>query len=84
MAAREILRREYAASRHVASNFQDLENSDRYGFIPKDKPDDSWCLLFENWNSLGIFTGKKKVEHMDRLIKQYNVDTVTGCESQCD
>ncbi len=40
--------------------------------------------MFENWNSLGVFTGQKKVDRVNRLIKQYDVDTVAGCEAQCD
>ena len=40
--------------------------------------------MFENWNSLGIYTGQQKVAKMDYLRKRYNVDTILGCETQCD
>ena len=40
--------------------------------------------MYENWNSLGIFTGMQKVRKVDALAKHYNVDTIAGCESQCD
>ena len=40
--------------------------------------------MFENWNSLGIYTGQQKVAKIDHLRKRYNVDTILGCKTQCD
>ncbi len=40
--------------------------------------------MFENWNSLGIHSGSAKPDKINQLIKHYGVDTVAGCETQCD
>ncbi len=84
VAAQELLRREEASNQAVAAEICAFACTDKYGHIPGDNPDDYWRLMFENWNSLGVFTGKKKVERVNMLIKQYDVDTVAGCEAQCD
>ena len=84
VAAFEIARREVEARRTVASEVRELGKEDRYGFIPREKPDDVYRLMFENWNSLGVFTGTSKISKLDRIAKHYEVDTMAGCEAQCD
>ena len=68
----------------MAREHRETLESDKYGYIPREKPNDAWRLMFENWNSLGIFTGQSKVAKINRLCKHYSVDTLAGCEAQCD
>ncbi len=84
VAAQELLIREKAANQAVVAEIHVFACLDNYGHIPGDKPDDCWRLMFENWNSLGAFTGQKKVNIVNRLIKQYDVDTVAKCEAKYD
>jgi hypothetical protein len=40
--------------------------------------------MFENWNSLGIFTHSWKIDRINYLIKKHQIDVVAGCKSQCN
>ena len=40
--------------------------------------------MFENWNSLGVFSGNEKITKLDGLLKHHQIDTLAGCETQCD
>ena len=40
--------------------------------------------MFENWNSLGVFTHNWKLDRLKYLIKHLHVDLLAGCELQCD
>ena len=40
--------------------------------------------MFENWNSLGIGTQSWKVDRLNYLVKNLNIDVLAGCESQID
>ena len=40
--------------------------------------------MFENWNSLGVFTHTWKVDRLKYLIKHLDIDLLAGCEVQCD
>ena len=62
----------------------ELSKSGQYGHAPREKPEDAFRLMYENWNSLGIFTGDRKVSLIDRLVTEYDVNAIAGCESQCD
>jgi len=53
------------------------------GFMPKRKGGGWVRVMFENWNSLGIFTHGWKVDRLNQLINNLQVDIVAGCESQC-
>ena len=54
------------------------------GFLPTHKPSGYIRLMFENWNSLGIFTHSWKIDRINYLIKRHQIDIVAGCESQCN
>ena len=84
LAAAEIWRREQAAAKIVSQETEQVVKEDRYGYFPREKPDDAVRLMYENWNSLGIFTGDKKITTIDGLVKRYQVDILAGCETQCD
>ncbi len=80
----ELVRREIEAGRTVATEVRDMVKETRYGYIPREKPDDAYRLMYESWNSLGVYTGTAKISKLDCLVKQYQVDTLAGCETQCD
>ena len=51
----------------------------------QEKKKDGWVqLMFENWNSLGIFTHSWKLDHLNYLIHHLHLDVVLGCETECD
>ena len=56
----------------------------RYGYAPREKPENPFPLMFENFNSLGVFTGKSKIRRINGLVSMYEVDCLAGCELQCD
>jgi hypothetical protein len=51
------------------------------GYVPKRKPNGWVRLMFENWNSLGMFTHSWKVERLNHLVSDLQVDLVAGCET---
>jgi hypothetical protein len=54
------------------------------GYMPSKKSDGWVCLMFENWNSLGLFTHSWKIDRLNYLIRDLQVDLIAGCETQCD
>ena len=84
MAARDIVRREREAARIVLTECKRLEAEDMYGYFPREKPNDAHRLYYENFKSLGLCTGNDKIDKIDGLAKHYQVNTLAGCEVQCD
>lgn len=62
----------------------ELLNEGGLGYMPAKKTDGWIRIMFENWNSLGVFTHRWKVDRLNHLIRQLQVDVIAGCESQCD
>ena len=56
----------------------------QYGTPPKEKPENVFRFMFENWNSLRLWTQPKRVSDINDLIAKYEVDCFLGCETQCD
>ena len=58
------------------------------GHVEKKKPSDTMRVMFENVNSLGVFTtGKhrnRKLRQLRHLIKEYEVDVTSFVETQVD
>ena len=54
------------------------------GYLPTHKTNGYVRIMFENWNSLGIFTHSWKLDRINYLIKRHQIDIVAGCESQCN
>ena len=44
--------------------------------MPVKKPPDVIRWMFENWNSLGVFTGDLKINGVNSLQKKYSVDGI--------
>ena len=61
-----------------------LLTEERYGYAPRAKSENSFCLMFEDSNSLGVFTGKSKIRMVNDLISRYEVDCLAGCKVQND
>jgi hypothetical protein len=40
--------------------------------------------MMENFNSLGIFTKGTKINSLNKLCHQFNVDILAGCKTQAD
>ena len=83
-AALALVEREREAERAVTAELRSDAETDRYGYVPLEKPENAFRCLFENWNSLGVFSGQKRVAKVEHLRKRYHVDTILGCETQCD
>ena len=56
-----------------------LDAEERYGYFPREKPNDAYRLYYKKNNSLGVFTCNDKINKIDRLAKYYQVDTLAGC-----
>ena len=83
-AVAELTLREHRAVSRVHQEVQHLIQTGRYGYAPREKPDDTIRLMVENWNSLGVFTGKSKVSRVNSLLRSFEVDVIAGSETQCD
>ena len=68
----------------VQSEVKANNAEDRYGYVPAQKDSNTVRLLYENWNSLGVFAGDDKTTNLNKLVKQYHVDTIAGCKTQCN
>jgi hypothetical protein len=77
-AAWELVRREHKAT----------ERSGVYGRVALKKPDDAIRVMYENFSSLSLFaTGTgwhKKIQQIDKLMGDYGVDILAGCETRTD
>ena len=83
-AAAALACRETRAVSQVQAEVEALIRTGRYGHAPTAKPDDTIRLMVENWNSLGVFTGKRKLPRINSLIRSFGVDVIAGSETQCD
>jgi hypothetical protein len=65
-----------------------VEKAGKYGRIECDRWDDVVRVMYENFSSLGLFTEgparHKKVRQLNKLMADYGVDVLTGCETQTD
>ena len=54
--------------------------------MPGRKPDGILCIIWENWNSIKLFTEKnyERISKIDETRKRYNADVIGGCEPQVD
>ena len=86
--ALELARIEQRAKLSVREELREFALKDTYGHAPKTKPADTLRVIFENFNSLGVFaTGKerrRKINKLNGLLKSYGADLLAGCECQTD
>ena len=80
--ALELAQANRDASSAIRREVEELEKTGQYGYVPRKKPDDTIRVLFENFNSLGVWaTGKahrKKIRRWKRLLREYDVDLFAG------
>jgi hypothetical protein len=78
MEARESVQQEYSL----------MESRGVYGNIPAIKPDDSIRVMYEIFSSLSVFSvgpmRHKKIRQINKLIADYGVDVLAGCETRMD
>lgn len=70
-------------SREMSRMIELLEDGG-VGFLPEKKEIGFVRIMFENWNSLGVFTQSWKMDRLNYLSRRLKVDIVAGCESQCN
>lgn len=81
--AREIARIEREANAAVRANCDKVRDG-QHGQVPLQKPDDVIRFMFENWNSLCLGKGLKRVRDINALVKRWDADVLLGCETQYD
>ena len=58
------------------------------GRISAVKPDNVIRMIYENFSSLGLFaegpSKHKKIRHINKLMKDYEVDLLAGVETRTD
>ena len=64
--------------RREMSQLIELLQEGGVGYVPKRKPTGWVRLMFENWNSLGIFSHSWKMERLNHMVTDLQVDIVTG------
>jgi hypothetical protein len=72
------------AQNQVSRQIEDFFRKPAYGKAPREKPDNCICVMMENFNSLGIFTKGTKINSLNKLCRQFNVDILAGCKTQAD
>ena len=76
------------AQASVVSEYSRSVEGGKYGFIPKEKQNDSIRFMYENFSSLSLFADgllkHKKIRHLNKLMLDYGVDVITGCETRTD
>ena len=55
-------------------------------YVPDKKTDGIFSIIWENWNSIKLFTEKNcdRISKIDGTRKRYNADIVGGCKPQVD
>ena len=56
-AALDITQREYMANSAICRQVVEFHREGMYCYALGEKPENYSCLMFENWNSLEVFTG---------------------------
>ena len=80
----ELRHQEATLSLRVKHQLDAFWQNGNYGTAPKAKPANSIRIAVENFNSLGILTGMRKVNTINNLIRDFNVDVIAGSETQAD
>ena len=81
--ATQIDARGQRATRAV-KEVMELVKEVQYGTPPKEKPENVFRFMFENWNSLRLWTQPKRVSNINDLVAKCEVDCFLGWETQCD
>jgi hypothetical protein len=83
-----VSRAEAAAQQSVEQEHCSQVSNSNYGALDTIKPDDSIRIMYENFSSLSLFSeGPRrhiKLRQLNRLITEYSVDVISGCETRTD
>ena len=91
-ASSNAVRASYRQARKVAQLVREWA-SGGHVFVPEKTPDGILRFLWENWNSLKVFTEPKpqngigkhdRIKQVDALCKRFDVDAMAGCELMCN
>ena len=82
--ASEICTAKSKAGQRVRELVQAYKTDGKYGSVPRTKPDGCIRIFLGQFNSLGIFTGMRKVEQLNNVFNDFKVDVIGGCETQAD
>ncbi len=82
--ALQLAQAEGYAFREVSCALSNFWNDDKYGHAPQEKPSDSIRLVMENFNSLCVTSGNKKITAINNLCRDFRVDLLCGCKTQVE
>ncbi len=82
--ALQLAQAEGSAFQEVSRALEKFSNECKYGHTPHEKPSDSIRLVMENFNSLCVTSGSKKITPINNLCRDFKVDILCGCETQTD
>ncbi len=84
----DLARAKQVAQRSVQSVLVDLMMEGKYRQLEIVKPDNTICIMFENFSSLHLFVLWKekgmKIRQINKLIKEYKVNIMDGCKARVD
>jgi hypothetical protein len=75
---------EGAAFRQVLCALSKFWNNVKYSYAPWEKPSNLIRLVMENFNSLCVTSGNKKITTINNLCHNFKADMLCGCETQVD
>ncbi len=75
---------EQHAQNQVSWQIEDFFCEPAYGKAPREKPDNYIRVMMGNFNSLGFFTKGTKINSLNKLCRQFNIDILAGCKTQAD
>ncbi len=77
-----------AAQELVCQEWTETASKGPYGCISTFKPDNTIQIMYENFSSLSLFAlglmHHKKIHQLNKLMSNYGVDFLAGCETQMD
>jgi hypothetical protein len=77
-----------AACAAVHQEYLATEANGAYGWISCEKSDNVIRLVYKNLSSLCVFAKgvlrHKKIRHLNKLVADYGVDVIAGCETRTD
>jgi hypothetical protein len=82
--ALQLAQAEGLAFREVSCALERFSNKCKYSHAPHEKPSDSIRLVMENFNSLCVTSGNKKITPINNLCCDFKVDILCWCKTQTD
>jgi hypothetical protein len=74
--ALELAQAEGSAFREVSEAIAKFLNDGKYGHAPQEKPSNSIRIVMENFNSLCVTSGNKKITTLNNLCRNFKVDVL--------